>query len=48
MLVPSLLMVVSYSSANMERLKDGNVELDARVNIYLKKICLLLMLNLTY
>ena len=31
----------------MERLKDGNVEMDTRVNIYVRKQRLLLVINLT-
>ena len=30
-------MVVQSSSVNMERLKNGNVELDTRVNAYVRK-----------
>ena len=30
----SLLMVVPYSSVNMERLKDGNFEMNTSVNAY--------------
>ena len=39
-------MVASSSLVNMERLKDGNVKLDLRVNIYVRKWRLLLVLNL--
>ena len=35
------------SSANKERLKDRNVDLDSRVNIYVRKWRLLLVLNLS-
>ena len=43
-------MVVPSSSVNMERSKDGNVELmklDAHVNIYVRNCLLLLVFNLT-
>ena len=43
----SLLMVISPSSVNMEILKDGNVKIDTRLNIYVRKWRLLLVLNLT-
>ena len=36
-ILSSLLMVVPSSSVNMERLKDGNVAMDVRVNIYARK-----------
>ena len=39
-------MVIPSSSANKERLKDRNVELGSRVNIYVRKWRLLLVLNL--
>ena len=39
-------MVVPSSLVNMERLKDENVKLDTRVNIYVRKWRLLLVLNL--
>ena len=39
-------MVIPSSSANKERLKGRNVELDSRVNIYVRKWRLLLVLNL--
>ena len=42
-----LLIVVPSSSVNMQRLKDGDVELDTRVNIYVRKWNLLLVLNVT-
>ena len=32
----SLLMVVPSSLVNIERLKDGNVEMDTHVNIYVR------------
>ena len=37
-----LLMLITFSSVNIERLKDGNVELcemflDTRINIYIRK-----------
>ena len=40
-------MVIPSSSANKERLKDRNVELGSRVNIYVRKWRLLLVLNLS-
>ena len=40
-------MAVPSSSGNIERLKEGNVEGDTRVNIYDRKWHLLLVLNLT-
>ena len=40
-------MVMPSSSANKERLKDRNVDLDSRVNIYVRKWRLLLVLNLS-
>ena len=43
----SSLMVVPSSSINMEILKGGNVEIDIRVNIYVRKWRILLVLNLT-
>ena len=33
----SLLMVVSSSSVNMERFKDGNDEMDTPVSVYVRK-----------
>ena len=42
----SLSIVASSSSVNMERFKDRNVEIDTRVNTYVKKWRLLLVLNL--
>ena len=33
----SLLMLVPFSSVNMERLKDGDVEMDTCVNLYVRK-----------
>ena len=40
-------MVVPFSLVNMERLKDRNVEMETRANIYVRKLRLLLVLNLT-
>ena len=40
-------MVVPSSLVNMERLKDGNVEMDTRNNMCFRKWRLLLVLNLT-
>ena len=40
-------MVLTSSLVNMERLKDGKVEMDTIVNIYVSKWCLLLVLHLS-
>ena len=40
-------MVVLSFSVNMEKLKDGNVKLDKRVNIYVRKWRSLLVLKVT-
>ena len=40
-------MVVPFSLVNMERLNDRNVEMETRFNIYIRKLRLLLVLNLT-
>ena len=42
-----LMVVVPSSSVNMEIFKDGNVEMDTCVNIYVRKGRLLSVLNLT-
>ena len=39
-------MVVPSSLVNMERLKDGNFEMDTSVNVCFRKWRLLLVLNL--
>ena len=40
-------MVVPSFSVNIEKLKDGNDEMETRVNIHIRKWHLLLVLNLT-
>ena len=40
-------MTVPSSSVNLERLSDGNVEMDTRGNIHIRKWRLLSELNLT-
>ena len=48
MVLSSLLMVIPYSSVNMERLKDGNVEMDTRVNKYVKKYMFIVSVKLNW
>ena len=47
MILSSLLVIVPSYSVNMPKLKDGHVELNTRVNIYVRKLSVLLVLNVT-